>query len=107
MSAVAQPARDEQRLPPGQLPSRSWPVLHSGPVPRFRADTWDLRVFGATAAGEPTTWRHDDVRTLPRTEVVADLHCVTKFSILGILWGGVPTTALLELVPPAPDATHV
>jgi DMSO/TMAO reductase YedYZ molybdopterin-dependent catalytic subunit len=104
---VAQPARDEQRLPPGQTPSRSWPVLHYGPVPRFRPETWDLRVFGATAADEPTTWRYDDVRALPRTEVVADLHCVTKFSILGVRWGGMPTTSVLELVPPAPEATHV
>jgi len=104
---VAQPARDEQRLPPGQTLSRSWPVLHYGPVPRFRPETWDLRVFGATAAGAPTTWRYADLCALPRTEVVADLHCVTKFSILGMAWGGIPASTLLELVPPAPDTTHV
>jgi DMSO/TMAO reductase YedYZ molybdopterin-dependent catalytic subunit len=76
-------------------------------VPRFRPETWDLRVFGATASGDAATWRHADLCALPRIELVADLHCVTKFSILGIAWGGVPTSILLELVPPAPDATHV
>jgi hypothetical protein len=48
------------RLPPGQYVTRGWPVLHYGPVPRFRPATWDFRIFGATASGEETVgdpWR--------------------------------------------------
>jgi DMSO/TMAO reductase YedYZ molybdopterin-dependent catalytic subunit len=39
--------------------------------------------------------------------VIADLHCLTKFSVLGITWEGVPAAALLRAARPAADATHV
>ena len=35
-------------LPPGQYVPRTLPVLHYGPIPTFRQETWDLRIFGAT-----------------------------------------------------------
>ncbi|CAM5293342.1 hypothetical protein SVIOM74S_10110 [Streptomyces violarus] len=35
-------------------------------------------------------WNHEEFTALPYTTVVADLHCVTKFSMLGAEWGGVP-----------------
>ncbi|WP_449487970.1 molybdopterin-dependent oxidoreductase [Streptomyces purpurascens] len=38
---------------------------------------------------------------------MADLHCVTKFSMLGAEWGGVPARTLLDIAPPADDVTHV
>ena len=38
----------EQALPPGQYVPRKLPVLHYGRVPCFKAQTWDLRVCGAT-----------------------------------------------------------
>jgi DMSO/TMAO reductase YedYZ molybdopterin-dependent catalytic subunit len=97
----------EPRLPPGQYIPRGWPVLHYGPVPTFRPETWDFRVFGATAAGSEAVWAWRDVAALPRTEVTADFHCVTKFSVLDNVWGGISTGTLLELVPPAPEVTHV
>lgn len=40
------------RIPPGQRHVHGWPVSHYGPVPRFRPERWNLRVFGATASGE-------------------------------------------------------
>ena len=95
----------ESRLPPGQYVPRGWPVLHYGPVPKFRPGSWDFRVFGACT--EEASWTWEEFCALPRVEVVADVHCVTKFSLLGNRWGGVPTSAVLERVPPDPDATHV
>jgi Oxidoreductase molybdopterin binding domain len=44
---------------------------------------------------------------LPRTEIIADFHCVTKFSVLGVTWLGVPAAAVLSAVPPSGRATHV
>jgi DMSO/TMAO reductase YedYZ molybdopterin-dependent catalytic subunit len=64
-------------------------------------------VFGATSSGKPTAWSYDEMDGLPRVDVVSDFHCVTKFSLLGIRWRGVPVATVLERVPPAPDATHV
>lgn len=95
------------RLPPGQYISRGWPVLHYGPVPTFRPQAWDFTVSGATADGAVRTWSWDDVRTLPTTEVRADLHCVTRFSLLDNTWAGVSTRTVLDLVPPAADVSHV
>ena len=95
------------RLPPGQHLSRGWPVLHYGPVPKKGLDGWDLQVFGRTASGHQTRWDWDAFQALPRTQVRADLHCVTKFSILDCAWTGVATTALLAAAPPARGITHV
>lgn len=94
-------------LPPGQRLQRGWPVTHYGPVPKFRPERWDFRVFGATADGEKHSWNHDEFAALPYASVVADLHCVTKFSMLGAEWGGIPARTVLDIAPPAPGVTHV
>lgn len=96
----------EQRLPPGQRLQTQWPVLHYGPVPRFKPERWDLQVYGATADGGKQSWDYAEFDALPRAEVVADMHCVTKFSVFDNQWSGVLARTLLELVPPAPTATH-
>jgi len=95
------------RLPPGQYIPRGWPVLHYGPVPKFNPETWDFKVFGGTATGAERCWTWPEFGHLPRTEVTADFHCVTKFSVLDSAWRGVSTSTLLAMVPPATDVTHV
>jgi DMSO/TMAO reductase YedYZ molybdopterin-dependent catalytic subunit len=95
------------RLPPGQYVQSNMPVLHYGPVPGCNRSTWDLRVYGATAGGGQHRWDWDGFRSLPVAAIVADFHCVTKFSVLGVLWRGVPAAELLSAVPPAAAATHV
>lgn len=96
-----------RRLPPGQYIPRGWPVLHYGPVPKPRLDTWDLKVYGETADGEVARWTWPQVGHVARTTVHADFHCVTKFSVLDNTWRGIATRTLLELAPPAPSVTHV
>jgi DMSO/TMAO reductase YedYZ molybdopterin-dependent catalytic subunit len=95
------------RLPPGQYIPRGWPVLHYGPVPKWKPETWDFKVFGETADGELGRWTWEEFGRLPTTSVTADLHCVTKFSVLGNVWTGVSTRTFLEAAPPAADVTHV
>lgn len=104
------PDRVPGAIPPGQRRVRGWPVSHYGPVPTFRPERWDLRVYGATTDGRPHAWTWPDFCTdpaLPRTTVTADLHCATGVTSTGHEWFGVPAAALLEHVPPAPAATHV
>lgn len=98
-------ARIGRDLPPGQHLAREWPVLHYGRVPTFRPQAWRLTVFGA--AERETTWSWREFGRLDRVDVVADFHCVTKFSMLDCRWGGVPTRAVLAAAPPRPDVTHV
>lgn len=97
----------EKTLPPGQYVPRGFPVLHYGPVPKFRPEKWDFRVFGATVEGEEQRWDWDGFQRLPQTKIVADFHCVTKFTIPDNLWEGVTGAALAEIMPPHPDVTHV
>ncbi|WP_018658548.1 molybdopterin-dependent oxidoreductase [Actinomadura flavalba] len=113
-SSAQTPAADEPSdrpsdavLPPGQYVPRGWPVLHYGPVPKFRPKDWDLRVIGMTADGGEYRWDWEAFQELPVTETVADFHCVTKFSLPGNRWAGVACAALAELAPPHPDVTHV
>ncbi|BFV59748.1 sulfite oxidase-like oxidoreductase [Kitasatospora sp. CMC57] len=97
----------DPRLPPGQRLQRGWPVLHYGPVPRFKPLTWDFQVFGATASAEKHRWDFEGFHALPRVTVRGDFHCVTRFSMLDNEWSGIAAATVLERVPPADHVTHV
>ncbi|MFF6989036.1 molybdopterin-dependent oxidoreductase [Streptomyces sp. NPDC010273] len=94
-------------VPPGQRHVHGWPVSHYGPVPRFRPERWNLRVHGATVDGAERVWTFDELAPLPRVTVVADLHCASGPTSTDHEWYGIPATTVLELVPPAPEVTHV
>jgi DMSO/TMAO reductase YedYZ molybdopterin-dependent catalytic subunit len=44
---------------------------------------------------------------MPRREVAADFHCVTRFTVPCVGWQGVPAAEVLRVVPPDPAVTHV
>jgi len=94
-------------LPPGQRLAKDFPVLHYGPVPRFRPDSWRLVVNGATADGKERHLDVEEFSALPRTTVHADMHCVTRWTVLDNDWAGVTARTLMDAVPPADDVTHV
>ncbi len=73
----------------------------------FKPETWDLRVLGATESGREHRWNWAELAKLPRTQVVADFHCVTKFTVPGIAWEGVAAAEFLRAAPPAAAVTHV
>jgi DMSO/TMAO reductase YedYZ molybdopterin-dependent catalytic subunit len=98
---------EETRLPPGQYVPRGRPVIHYGRIPQFRPERWNLSIFGATASGEEIRFTWPQLAALPRASIVADFHCVTKFSIMGNEWGGVSAKTLLEAAPPAAGVSHV
>jgi DMSO/TMAO reductase YedYZ molybdopterin-dependent catalytic subunit len=99
-------ARDP-RLPPGQVLTRKWPVLHAGETHIYTDldRDWDFFVFGEVEEKRRFTWA--EFRDLPRMAVHADMHCVTRWSRLDNTWEGVPTRELLNHVTPKPAATHV
>jgi DMSO/TMAO reductase YedYZ molybdopterin-dependent catalytic subunit len=96
---------NEHRLPPGQYEAKGWPVLHFGEVPTIAPATWRFRLFGAVA--QERTLTLDEFKTLPRTTVHADFHCVTKFSVFDNDWEGVAVRDVVELVTLDPDTSHV
>ena len=104
--AAARP-EDRPALPPGQHVPRETAAVHYGRVPRFRPHRWDLRVYGATADPGGHRWTWEEFQDLPFSESVADFHCVTRFTLPAVRWGGLHTADLVQLAPPGPDATHV
>lgn len=86
--------RMEGRLPPGQSLTQKFPVLHYGPVPRFDPATWDLRIWGEVENDVRWTW--DEFNKLPRTKILMDLHCVTRWSKFDTAWEGVSVKTLVD-----------
>jgi DMSO/TMAO reductase YedYZ molybdopterin-dependent catalytic subunit len=97
----------EGRLPPGQSVTQKFPVLHYGPVPTFNPATWSFWVRGEVEQEMRWTW--DEFQKLPRTKVMMDLHCVTRWSKFDTLWEGVSLVALIDqgLVKPKPTARYI
>jgi DMSO/TMAO reductase YedYZ molybdopterin-dependent catalytic subunit len=87
--------RNENRLPPGQALTVKFPVLHYGPVPIFNPATWDFRIWGEVE--EEKAWSWVEFNQLPRTQVLMDIHCVTRWSKADTLWEGVSVKGLVEL----------
>jgi len=94
--------RDAGRLPPGQSLTLKWPVLQYGAVPRFDAAKWDFTVNGLVEKPARLTW--EDFNRLPQKVVVADMHCVTRWSRFDNRWEGVAVTDVLALAKVKPEA---
>jgi DMSO/TMAO reductase YedYZ molybdopterin-dependent catalytic subunit len=104
-------------LAPAELhdPTGLLSTLPLGPVFRFysvtggveRQDdkTYRLQVGGLVA--QPTTYRLDDLRTLPQTSFTSDFHCVTGWVVPGVPWAGVSLSELLDRAEPSSTATAV
>lgn len=96
---------DATRLPPGQIVTQKWPVLHYGTVPLVSPEAWSLRVWGLVE--EPFTLDWDALQALPRQESLCDIHCVTRWSRYDNLFTGVPLAPILARARVRPEATHV
>jgi DMSO/TMAO reductase YedYZ molybdopterin-dependent catalytic subunit len=102
---ISPDTRRNERLPPGQALTRKWPVLHAGPTPSFDRAGWDFHIFGLVR--RQTTFSFEEFVSLLRAKVLADMHCVTRWSKLDNLWEGVPTKELLNHVELLPEARFV
>jgi DMSO/TMAO reductase YedYZ molybdopterin-dependent catalytic subunit len=96
---------DAERLPPGQVLTRKWPVLHYGTVPDVDTARWTFAVTGAVSSPLALTWA--ELLALPRQETACDIHCVTRWSRFDNIFGGVPVQALLQRARPRPSARFV
>ncbi|HET8616492.1 MAG TPA: molybdopterin-dependent oxidoreductase [Actinomycetales bacterium] len=97
----------EGTLPPGQRRATSWRVMHYGRVPAIDPTTWTVTVTGATLDGSDHALGLDELQALPRVRIVADLHCVSRWTIPDLVWEGVAGRTLVDLFPPRDDVEHV
>jgi DMSO/TMAO reductase YedYZ molybdopterin-dependent catalytic subunit len=95
-----------ERLPPGQYYTERYPVLHVGDVPDADLAMWSLRVSGLVNHDRTFTW--DELHALPVVDIVADIHCVTKWSKFDTRWTGVRVRDVFDACGGTSDhATHV
>jgi DMSO/TMAO reductase YedYZ molybdopterin-dependent catalytic subunit len=94
-----------ERLPPGQIITRKWPVLHYGTVPRVDLATWRFEVRGAVERPVSLTW--DELLALPRRETACDMHCVTRWSRYDNVFEGVSVQDVLARAGVKPGAAYV
>ncbi len=94
------------RIPPGQVLTEKFPVLHFGRVPDYPdLAGWDFRVFGEVDT--PLTLNWGEFRRLPTVQTTLDIHCVTRWSKLDTTWEGVPFSHIAEVAQPRPTARFV
>jgi DMSO/TMAO reductase YedYZ molybdopterin-dependent catalytic subunit len=96
--------KDKPRLPPGQVPTAKWPVLHYSDIPRVDTATWTFRLWGEVERPLTLSWK--DLGALPTLDVKCDIHCVTKWSRYDNLFTGVPVQVLFEKAGVKPTASH-
>lgn len=94
-----------ERVPPGQSLTERFPVLHYGPVPHTDLSKWDLKLFGLVE--EPVRFSWEEFMALPQSDVVMDIHCVTRWSKLDTRWTGVLVSDLMKHVQMKPQAHFV
>jgi len=92
------------RVPPGQILTSKWPVLHYGNVPRVDTTSWTFEVSGLV--DRPFTLTYDDLLRLPRKTVQCDMHCVTTWSRLDNSFEGVSVQDLLVRAGVQPAARY-
>lgn len=93
------------RLPPGQVLTEKWPVLHYGSVPRIDQAKWSFRIFGLVES--PLQFTYEQLMSLPKTTVQCDIHCVTQWSRFDNTFEGIPFQEVLARARPKPEVTHV
>ncbi len=92
------------RLPPGQVLTTKWPVLHYGNVPKVDTATWTFDVTGVVE--RPFSLTYEELLALPRKTVMCDMHCVTRWSRLDNAFEGVPVQLVLKRAGVKPAAQY-
>ena len=94
------------RVPPGQVVTEKWPVLHAGSIPtELTRATWSLSVHGEVEV--PRTFSYAELLALPQLDLTCDIHCVTSWSKLGMHWRGVAFATVAGVVRARPTARFV
>ncbi len=95
-----------QPLPPGQqmVAHGKWPPVGERAPARVEG-VWTVAVEGCVE--RPCRFTLDELKAMPRTEHVVDIHCVTRWTKPAVPFSGVPLATLLERARPRPAARFV
>ena len=95
------------KIPPGQqvVGPNKWPVIGERESAISSEGSWTLSLDGRIDA--PVTFSLEQLQQMPQTEMVIDIHCVTRWSKLDVPFKGVSLKSLLQQVAIEPDAKFV
>ncbi len=95
----------KDRLPPGQH-WINYPLVYDivERVPDLDPEKYRFRVWGEV---EELDLTYEQIASLPQVELIADFHCVTRWSVKEIQWEGVQTKEILRRVKPKEGANFV
>lgn len=102
---ISPDTRRENRIPPGQTRTRKWPVLDAHGMPEIDLARWTFAIDGLVE--NPQKWSLDEFMQLPAAKVFADFHCVTRWSRLGNVWGGISTREIVRIAGVKAEAKYV
>lgn len=94
------------KLPPGQqlVAPGKWPKIGER-EPANTEEPWSLQINGLVE--NPVTYSLDQLTRLASTTITTDIHCVTRWSKLGVSFGGMYLGELLEESNVQPDAQYI
>lgn len=72
---------------------------HQGLVQAFDVSQWRLRIEGAANSEGPVELTMEDIRTLPRQEMIYQIRCIEGWSMI-VKWTGVRFADLVRKIPP-------
>ena len=101
---MTEPARPP-RLPPGQIQTKKWPVLHAGLIPVLDLTRYRFTVTGLVEHPLSLSW--DELHALPKRETLCDIHCVTRWSRYDNVFSGISVREILRRAQPKPGAGFV
>jgi DMSO/TMAO reductase YedYZ molybdopterin-dependent catalytic subunit len=105
MAETKVPEATAARVPPGQTITAKWPVYTYGETPRVETRDWRLAITGLVE--RPITLAWEDLLSFPITRVTSDLHCVTRWSKLGVGFEGARVRDVLDRAGVRAEGTHV
>ena len=80
-------------------------MLDAHGTPDIDLSQWSFAVDGLV--DNPQQWSLDEFMQLSAGRVYADFHCVTRWSRLDNIWGGVPTREVARIAGVKPEAKFV
>jgi DMSO/TMAO reductase YedYZ molybdopterin-dependent catalytic subunit len=95
----------KKRVPPGQVVTQGWPVLHAGSVPEVSLENWTLRIHGEVK--NELVLSYSELLKQNHTMQSNDIHCVTSWSKLNVAWEGIRFKDLMQIAQPTENAHFV
>ncbi len=90
------------RPPPNNVYTEKFPVYDIAPVEKVDIQQYRFRVFGEVETEKEFTL--EELRKFPRVRLIADFHCVTRWSKKELEWTGFPTLTLWNKICPKDSA---